>query len=185
MDSEFEHVFGRDLLQVEILNPARTQRLFTIFNNHLKSHYVRWSEDEVTGQRANDVRRTRQAEVVSKIVKAETRPDSSFLILGDMNDPPDSPCLNAFTTDQELDLVDALADPQETRPPKHDAPMPATRAWTYRHTEAHKPADYRLHDHVWLSPALAARQIDAWIDRRKRHTGDGSDHDPAWITLRF
>jgi exonuclease III len=102
-----------------------------------------------------------------------------------MNDPPDSPCLDAFTADPELDLVDGLEDPQETRPPKHDTPMPATRAWTYRHKEPNQPAEYMLFDHIWLSPALAARQIDAWIDRRERHTGDGSDHDPAWVTLRF
>lgn len=33
-------IFGRDLLEVEILNPSRTKTLFKIFNNHLKSHYV-------------------------------------------------------------------------------------------------------------------------------------------------
>ncbi len=30
-------VFGRDLLQVEILDANRTRRLFTVFNTHLKS----------------------------------------------------------------------------------------------------------------------------------------------------
>jgi len=34
------YIFGRDLLEVEILNPSRSKRLFKIFNNHLKSHYV-------------------------------------------------------------------------------------------------------------------------------------------------
>src|SRR5688572_24053590 len=37
-DSPAELVFSRDVLQVEILNQARTERLFTLFNNHLKSH---------------------------------------------------------------------------------------------------------------------------------------------------
>jgi MmgE/PrpD C-terminal domain len=30
-----EQVFGRDLLQVEILNASRTRRLFTLFNTHM------------------------------------------------------------------------------------------------------------------------------------------------------
>jgi endonuclease/exonuclease/phosphatase family metal-dependent hydrolase len=178
-------VFGRDLLQVEILNPSRTRKLFTIFNNHLKSHYVPFWEDPVTGQQSNDLRRTRQAEVIADIVKSETRPDSSFIILGDMNDPPDSACLSAFTTDPELGVINALGAPQETRPPKQDDPMPPSPAWTYRHKESGQPAEYRLYDQIWLSPALAGKQVEAWIDRRKRHTGDGSDHDPAWIKLRL
>jgi exonuclease III len=38
-------------------------------------------------------------------------------------------------------------------------------------------------DQVWLSPALAAKQTDAFIERRTKVSGDGSDHDPAWVTL--
>jgi len=37
--------------------------------------------------------------------------------------------------------------------------------------------------HIWLSPALAAKQTGAFIERRTRLTGDGSDHDPAWAEL--
>ena len=29
------------------------------------------------------------------------------------------------------------------------------------------------------------KQTGAWIDRRERHGGDGSDHDPCWIKLRM
>ena len=38
-------------------------------------------------------------------------------------------------------------------------------------------------DQVWLSPALAPKQTGAFIDRRSKIGGDGSDRDPAWITL--
>ena len=43
-------VFGRDLLEVEILNPNRTKTLFKIFNNHLKSHYVDWQREKAAGE---------------------------------------------------------------------------------------------------------------------------------------
>jgi hypothetical protein len=35
----------------------------------------------------------------------------------------------------------------------------------------------------WLSRPLAPKQTDAFIDRRKRLGGDGSDHDPWWVVL--
>jgi hypothetical protein len=46
-----------------------------------------------------------------------------------------------------------------------------------------RPARYELFDHIWLSPTPAEKQTGAFIDRRTRHSGDGSDHDPASITL--
>ena len=176
-------VFGRDLIEVEILNQARNARLLTVFNTHLKSHYVDFREDPAAGQAAANERRRRQAETVGRIVKARTRPDSRYVIVGDMNDPPTSEFLRGFNQEPELRLVDGLANPQETRPPKADNPMPASSAWTHRYKAANEPAHYELYDHVWLSPALAPRQTAAWIDRRTKHSGDGSDHDPAWAEL--
>ena len=38
-------------------------------------------------------------------------------------------------------------------------------------------------DQVWVSPALAPKQTGAFIDRRTKVGGDGSDHDPSWVTL--
>jgi endonuclease/exonuclease/phosphatase family metal-dependent hydrolase len=174
-------IFGRDLLEVEILNSSRTRKLFTIFNNHLKSHYVDWRMERARGRRLNNQRRTRQAEMVAEIVKARTRPNSSFIVLGDMNDPPSSPCLQPFAADPQLRLTNALLNPQETRPAK--PPPPASTAWTHRYKPSGQPAEYELYDQIWLSPALAAKQTEAWINRREFHKGDGSDHDPAWIKL--
>jgi len=180
-----QRVFGRDLLEVEIWNEGRTERLFTLYNNHLKSHFVPYDEDPVAGAAAANARRLRQAEMVARIVANRNRPDSRYLILGDMNDPPDSPWLEPFTTSTELGLADALTNPQETRAPKPDTtgPGPQTTAWTYRHKESELPPEYYLYDHIWLSPALAQRQRGAFIDRRKLHGGDGSDHDLAWVVL--
>jgi len=176
-------VFGRDLLEVEILDSSRSRTLFKIFNNHLKSHYVGPGRERARGRRLNNQRRTRQAEMVAEIVKARTRPNSSFIVLGDMNDPPNSPCLQPFVGDQQLQLTNALSNPRETRPPKPDTPPPVSTAWTHRYKPSGQPAEYELYDQIWLSTALATKQTEAWIDRRKLHKGDGSDHDPAWVKL--
>jgi len=37
-----------------------------------------------------------EAEMIAEIVKDQTRPNSKFIVLGDMNDPPNSPCLQSF-----------------------------------------------------------------------------------------
>ncbi len=178
-----ELVFGRDLIEVEILNAPRSECLFTLFNTHLKSNYVDFRVDPVAGRAAANERRRRQAQTMGRIIKACTRPDSRYVVVGDMNDAPASEFLRGFTQDPELRLVDALTAPQETRPPRPDDPMPASPAWTHRFKPANQPAEYALYDQVWLSPALAPRQTGAWIDRRTRHGGDGSDHDPAWVEL--
>lgn len=42
-------VFGRDLPEVEIWSTGRTIKLFTLYNNHLKSNFVPFGEDPVAG----------------------------------------------------------------------------------------------------------------------------------------
>lgn len=100
-----ELIFSRDLFQVAVLDERRSRTLLTVFNNHLKSHYVPFSEDPIAGAADADERRHRQAETVATIVAAETRPDSAYAIVGDMNDPPDSPQLAPFAGSAELGLV--------------------------------------------------------------------------------
>jgi endonuclease/exonuclease/phosphatase family metal-dependent hydrolase len=178
-----EPVFSRDLLEVEIWDPARSERLFTLFNNHLKSQYVPEDEDPVQGKLKADLRRKRQAETEARIVEARMRPNDKYIILGDMNDGPDSEQLAALVDSPVLTLTNALANPTETRPAKKDNPPPSTKAWTHRFKSPGQPAQYTLFDQIWLSPALVARQQEAWIDRRIHHSGDGSDHDPAWVVL--
>jgi endonuclease/exonuclease/phosphatase family metal-dependent hydrolase len=172
-------VFGRDLLQVEVLNPSRTRRLFTLFNTHLKSHFLSPCE---TAADANS-RRQRQAEAMASIIERQTRPNSSFVVTGDMNDPSSSEFLAPLAASAALRLADGLANPTETRPAPADSPPPSTTAWTHRFKPSGQPARYELFDHVWLSPTLAQKQTGAFIDRRTRRTEDGSDHDPAWVVL--
>ncbi|MGH9026970.1 MAG: endonuclease/exonuclease/phosphatase family protein [Acidimicrobiia bacterium] len=172
-------VFGRDLLEVEILNDSRSRRLLTVFNNHLKSHFVPFTEDPSVGAERANQRRQQQAETAAQIIEARTRPDSPFVVVGDMNDPPESSQLRALVDG----LVNGMAEAVESRPAPADDPPAPPRPWTHRFKETGQPADYELFDHVWLSPALSDDLLDARIDRRTRLGGDGSDHDPAWVDL--
>lgn len=179
-----QRVFSRDLVAAEMLNPSGSKVLFTLFNNHLKSHF---GDEEANGQGKvdNDQRRRQQAEKISDIVAQRMRPDSRYLIVGDMNDPPDAAPLQALLTIEGRPLFNALAHPQETRPPKPEAGGhdPQSPAWTHRYKKSGQPPEHRLFDQIWLSPALVPAFRSAWIDRRTKHGGDGSDHDPAWVEM--
>src|SRR5262249_10536036 len=86
-DNPAQTLFSRDLLEVEILKPDRSHRLFTLFNNHLKSHFVPFNvaDPAAEADRANQLRR-RQCDAAAKIIAKQMRPDSPFIVVGDMND---------------------------------------------------------------------------------------------------
>ena len=180
-------VFSRDLLQVEILK-NNGDKLLTVYNTHLKSHFVPFGQDPVQGAIRANQRRRRQAETIARIITKMERPNSSFALVGDMNDPPDSEFLEPMFTVDNQSIVNALANPVETRPPKPETrgqgPGPQTPAWTHRFNPP-GPAfpEYRLFDQIWVSQALSGRLGTAYIDRRKKRRGDGSDHDPAWVEI--
>src|SRR5687768_16121133 len=179
-DNPNERVFGRDLLQVEILNKSRSQPLFTLFNNHLKSHFVPFNEDQSKGKQQANLRRKRQIEMLARILEQTMGKTEKYLVVGDFNDPPESPLLAPLTT--QLHLVNGLQDPLEIG--KLNKPSEASEiAWTHRFKPRGLPAEYQLLDQVWLSPTAAKHQTGAFIQRRRILTGDGSDHDPAWVTL--
>src|SRR5918996_5601415 len=52
-------VFSCDLLETEILDRRRTRRLFTLYNNHLKSQFVMPGEDAAVATAAADLQRRR------------------------------------------------------------------------------------------------------------------------------
>lgn len=186
-DEPNRRVFSRDLLQVEILDNGRN-KLLTIYNTHLKSHFVPPGEDEELGAIDADTRRARQAETISRILSRMERANSRFVLVGDMNDPPDSEFLAPMLTVDNQPLVNSLENPEETRPAKAETPGqgpgPLSKAWTHRFNPAGPEFPrYELFDHIWVSQPLAGRFSNPTIDRRTKHDGDGSDHDPAWIDL--
>ena len=184
-DEPHDYIFSRDLLEVDILAPKRRERLFTLFNTHLTSNYSRWDQDNDSARARILERRRRQAEMVATIVGSRTRPNSSYVVAGDMNDGVEAKSLAAF---RAAGWVNGLAAPKETRPAKRERPdshNPASTAWTHRYKPRGQAPRFELYDQLWLSPSLARKQVAGWIDRRTSHAGDGSDHDPAWVTLRL
>ncbi len=176
-------VFSRDLLEVEILDPSTRQKLLTVFNNHLKSQFVQLGQNPQKAKAEADQKRRMQAETAAEIIQFRMQADSAYLVMGDMNDGPDSDCLKPLTSHPKLSLVNGMVDPNETQPAKADNPLPATKAWSHRYKEGGKPAQYVLFDQIWLSRALGPHLKAAWINRRSKHAGDGSDHDPVWVEL--
>lgn len=178
-------VFGRDLLEVEIMNRSRTMKLFTLYNNHLKSHFGD-DENNGLGKLANDDRRSKQADTVRRIVGQRMRSDARYIITGDMNDAPGATPLSAMLTIEGNALINGLADPTEQGAVMKDeraGEEPTTRAWTHRFRPRGQPPEHTLFDQIWLSPGLAPAFRGGFIHRRRNLTGDGSDHDPAWIEL--
>lgn len=179
-----ERVFSRDLLQAQILSPDRKRTLFTVFVTHLKSKFVPHWEDQTLGTIAANNRRKRQAESAAAIIARMMRPDSPYAVLGDFNDTPDAATIAPLVTTPQLGLVNGVANAKETRPAPHSSSPPPHEVWTHRFKPSGEPAHYELLDHIWLSPALAPKQTGAFIERRQHKiTGDGSDHDPAWVEL--
>ena len=180
-------IFGRDLLAVEILDQTRRKKLFTLYNTHLKSHFVDYRSDPVEGKRNNDLRRQYQAEAIAGIISSRERKGSRFVLTGDMNDPVTSAALQPMLAIDGGHLINAVTDPVETRLPKPErqGSGPQTSAWSYRHNPpgADTPPIYGLYDQIWLSPGLAGKLVSSHIDRRTKHGGDGSDHDPVWVKL--
>lgn len=186
-DDSNRPVFSRDLLQVEILDASR-KKLFTLYNTHLKSHYVPFGLDPEQGRLAANQRRRKQAEMIATIIGNMERPDGRFVLTGDMNDPPDSDALASLRVIEGRSMINALENATETHPPKEETPGqgpgPQTSVWTHRYNPpGPTEPQYELYDQIWLSDALKHRYSNPGIDRRTRHGGDGSDHDPAWVDL--
>lgn len=61
-------------MEVEILDRRRIGRLFTLYNNHLKSQFVMPGDDPAVATPSANLQRTRQAETVMRIVDERMRP---------------------------------------------------------------------------------------------------------------
>lgn len=113
--------------------------------------------------------------------------NSRYIITGDMNDGPDNTPLSKMLSIEGNTLINALANPKETRPAKaesggHDSISPS---WTHRYKKSGQPPEHKLFDQIWLSPSLGKKMGQAFIERRTKHGGNGSDHDPAWVELKI
>jgi predicted extracellular nuclease len=170
-------VFSRDLLQVEILDPGSGKPVLTVYVNHLKSQLAETPEDKVN----NDTRRRRQAESIAGVI-AENPPGTPYLVVGDMNDTPDSDPLAAIG---KAGMFNALTEAEERGGPYPDddpTPPPQNHPWTHRF-RGDGETRYDLYDQIWASSDLSGKVEKAWILRRTLRGGNASDHDPAAIEL--
>ena len=182
-DAAGEPVFGRDLLEADVLDPAFERVVLKVFVTHLKSQLVLDRRNEERETAANDLKRRRQAEMAARIVAKRTSSQTPFVVCGDLNDSPGSWPLAPLADNPELQLVDALEHVRETRAFEDD-PAPPSPRWTHRFRDSsRKRTHFELFDQIWASPALAGRIGQAAIERRQLKGGDGSDHDPAWVEL--
>ena len=140
-------VFSRDLLEVQVLSANRDKLLFTLYNNHLKSHFGD-DKNGGTGKQKNNLRRQQQAEAINSTVASRMRTNSRYIILGDMNDAPNSSPLNALLNIEGNAMVNALQNPVETRPAKVESGghNPQSTAWTHRYKRTSQPPEHRLFD---------------------------------------
>lgn len=175
-DRPGEPAFSRDLLEVEVLNPQTREPVLTVYVNHLKSQLAN-DEDE---RKKNDGRRHRQAESIAKII-AERPPGTPYLVVGDMNDTPDSEPLAPLAA---AGLFNALTGAEERGGPypPGDPTPPPDRPWTHRYRGNGKTT-YELYDQIWASPDLEGKISEAWIHRRTLRGGNASDHDPAAVKI--
>lgn len=177
-ENRSEPAFSRDLLEVQILNPENQKPLLTVYVNHLKSQLADTEEE----REENDTRRRRQTECIIEAIE-EDPPGTPYLVLGDMNDTPDSTPLAGLA---KAGMFNALAHAEERGGPYPDddpTPPPSDRPWTHRY-RGDGETTYELYDQIWASPDLKDKIVKAWILRRTLRGGNASDHDPAAIELR-
>ena len=179
-------VFGRDLLQAEIVAPDG--RPLHVFVNHLKSNFIadefRMTAEEIALERkAIALRRTQQAEAVAAILRRQ-RLTRRVVVLGDLNDAPGAATLAALGRvglREHVQGADTIPGPNRAGALVADkfADLSGTM-WTHRH-RAREVVSFALYDQIWASPDVPVTA--AHVMRRTQISGDGTDHDPAAVDI--
>lgn len=182
-------VFSRDCLQVEVLRTQTHDVLLTLYISHLKSKY---SPHDVgtqaykLDQDESERKRTRQVTHTIQIVQESQDVDQdNFVVLGDMNDTPDSPALRELLRPgNPLNLVDALAQiPQDDTAPNSLTQRPRdTHKWAKDIDKGHMDTTYSQLDYILLSRNLAQAFTGTAIVEQRGFT-TGSDHCLCWVEL--
>ena len=102
-----------------------------------------------------------------------------------MNDEPTDAPLQPMLTIDGNQMVNAITNPTIIGDFRGEVPgeEPANDLWTHRYRPSGELPEHTLFDQIWLSPRLAQQNFSSYIGRRYNLTGDGSDHDPVWISI--
>ncbi len=186
---EKRQVFSRDCVQAEVLYPDHGDVLVTLFVCHLKSKYSKYEPGTppyADDQQKSLEKRQRQVAHTIEIVQACQDVDHDrFVVLGDMNDTPDSPALRDFLRpDNPLKLYNALASisQDDTAPDSSQRRPRDTHKWTRYLENGTRHTTYSQLDYILLSSALAQGFTGSAKVEQRRYTG-GSDHYLCWVEL--
>ncbi len=157
--------FARDVLRVRIDTPA--QRHLDLYVVHFKSKYDSEEDPESKQWRLAEARATRR--IVDEALAAD--PSAWVLLLGDLNDAPDSGTLRSLLKRGGPEAPKPLLDLHEK--------LPARRRVTYLRGRHRGTVDYML-----ASPALAERLVRGSARVLDDPSVlDGSDHAPLFASF--
>lgn len=193
-------VFSRDCLQVEVIVERKSLPKpiqITFFICHLKSQYSKFEFG--TANYENDINRSKekrklQVEETIKIVEENIKDleNDHFIILGDMNDTPDSEALKGFLDqNNKLKLVNAIEKMEQkfasnnVNPAEYDINVTHSKKLRTRDTHVWADSPYgRITsqlDYILLSPSLKNAFLKANVEHGKNSAG--SDHYLFWVEL--
>ncbi|WP_308915758.1 endonuclease/exonuclease/phosphatase family protein [Jannaschia sp. LMIT008] len=180
--------FGRDCLQVELLDADRESLVLTAFVCHLKSKYTGIDPFEDPGgyaraQALNTVKRRAEAEHVVDVVRRAVDPATDrFVVMGDLNDTPDSEALAPLVAPANpLGLADAatLIDQADDAPTSAVRRARDTHVWDRPQADGTRRAEWAQIDYLLCSPALWALRTGV-ADVVNSPKEQGSDHYLHW-----
>lgn len=145
-DGQGEYLFSRDCLEVAIdVNECP----LTVFANHFKSHYGRDKEERAAADEKRQKQGERVAEIVSERFPGKQFETAAFVVIGDLNDAPDTPALEPLMGIGLEDVLDRL--PEDER---------WTHYWAARNIVSR-------FDYILLGPALSKSSPETpYIERR-------------------
>jgi endonuclease/exonuclease/phosphatase family metal-dependent hydrolase len=150
--------FARDLLKVTV--QATPEQRMDVFIVHFKSRHD--SGGDPMSAKWRMAEHTMAQKKISDILKND--PQAWVVIMGDFNDTPDAPGIQAYAP--MLHDVHARLDP--------DRPI------TYLKGRYRSVIDY-----IFASPALYQRLDSVGIPTNEAELLEGSDHAPVWATFRI
>jgi exonuclease III len=184
-----KRVFSRDCLQIEIMHPDSNYVLLTTFICHLKSKYSPYlpgtTEYEVDQQKSMEKRKLQVSETIKIVQESLDIEKDCFLVLGDMNDTPESPALeDLLISNNPLKLTNVLASiQQDDETPNSTKRRPRdTHKWSKDPEKGHMFTTYSQLDYILLSKALN-KAFTGKAKVEQKNNINGSDHYLCWAEL--
>ncbi|MEW7009764.1 endonuclease/exonuclease/phosphatase family protein [Lentilitoribacter sp. EG35] len=185
--------FGRDCLQVEIVDKDRENLVLTAFICHFKSKYTGVDPFKDPGkyakaQRNNTLKREAEARKVVDIVSSAMDIENDrFVVLGDLNDTPASEALAPLLADDNaLGVTNAVsvieqADTAENSPVRRPRD---THVWQRPKADGTREDEWAQIDYILCSKALWKLRTDK-VDVLNSPKKQGSDHFFSYIEFEY